>query len=516
MAAMCIAVMAMALVPVSDFSDSSGAVAPGDIAIINEPSATVVSGKSIEVSFRLVNTLPYQEGLKNKILVTPIPESNEKIKVTAITKDLVLEGNEDGNIIIKVSTDRFMGTSIHPMKMSLECRSMDAPGAFPYIHEYQYYVAVESAVYSGDEFNMIMGIFDPLPAPLDKPIHTAIITFLLWIIIGICIAVVIAPLVIRILAHGQSDKVAPKRGFRRIIVSTILVYAFGSSLRVYGAPEEIIETVRSASIVLYVIIGGALAWKLYLIFTAFTMKRLQEDPSMDGKDIEPLILLIGKILIAVSGMAFIMASFGINMASIVTSAGLVTLGITYGASNVLSQFFSGITILMTHPFKEGDLVRIGGLSSTDYYKVKKVKVMVTVFDNWLNRDTIVVPNNVVVNSIIVNMTGRGRPYRVDIFSKVPYGTDLDKIRSMLLNLGGEYGRTVTDGSVPKPYVNIMDITNAGIDVRLTLHIKDVNELMDSYADLREKVYRRFADEGITIPYPHVNIVMGDAKESANQ
>ncbi len=511
--AACVAIMLLALAPFADATGSSAEVKPGDITVVDSSKASVVSGKSVEVTLWITNMLPPSGDQKGRILVTALPESNSKISVTAVTRDVVLSGGESDKIVLKVFTDRYTGTALYTMKVDLECRSMDTGGE-AYRIEHTFTVDVESVVYSGYGYNLILGVFDPLPAPFDKPIITASVTFLLWILIGIVVAIIIAPIIMRILAHGESDKTAPKRGFRRIIVSIILVYALGSSLRVYGAPEEVLETVRSLSYVLYVVIGGALAWKLYLMIMSFIINRMEGEQSIDAKDTEPLIRLAGKAIIAVSGLALILASFGINMAAIVTSAGLVTLGITYGAANVLSHFFSGITILMTRPFKEGDMVRIGGPASADYYRVKKVKVMVTVFDNTLNRDAIVVPNNVVVNSVIVNMTGRGMSYRLDVFTKVPYGTDIDRVRRILLDLGHMHGGTVTDGSVPKPYVNVMDITNAGVDIRLTVHIRDVNLLWDIYAELREKVYRKFTEEGITIPYPHVNIVSGDARDGA--
>ena len=89
----------------------------------------------------------------------------------------------------------------------------------------------------------------------------------------------------------------------------------------------------------------------------------------------PILSVLVKLTLWVSGIAIILHLFGMDFSSIMLSAGIVTLGITLGAQSVLSQFFSGISLLVTRPFNRGEYVEMNGRT----YIVKKVKLMYTEF-----------------------------------------------------------------------------------------------------------------------------------------
>ena len=58
-------------------------------------------------------------------------------------------------------------------------------------------------------------------------------------------------------------------------------------------------------------------------------------------------------------MAAILATLGFNLYAIITGAGIAGLAVSLGAQSMLQQFFSGVTLLITRPFKPGDMIRLG-------------------------------------------------------------------------------------------------------------------------------------------------------------
>jgi len=81
-----------------------------------------------------------------------------------------------------------------------------------------------------------------------------------------------------------------------------------------------------------------------------------------------------------------------------------------GAQNSLNQFFSGMTLLITRPFREGDLVKMK--EHTAILRIKRIGLMNTTFHSWENEEVIVMPNSVVASSVITNMSSKNRAYRI--------------------------------------------------------------------------------------------------------
>lgn len=87
----------------------------------------------------------------------------------------------------------------------------------------------------------------------------------------------------------------------------------------------------------------------------------RKDPTNDCRfeAFRPLFVYIGEIVIAIIVVFTGMSMLGFDLTAAITSAGIVSLGITFGAQQVLAQFFAGLVILSTRPFKKGDLIQIG-------------------------------------------------------------------------------------------------------------------------------------------------------------
>ncbi|MCL1811140.1 MAG: mechanosensitive ion channel family protein [Methanomassiliicoccaceae archaeon] len=502
-------ILAMSMLFVLPAAASDGAAADGDVGLVAYNDHLKISaGSSDTFRIEVVNYLNYLgNDLTNSRMVTLefVPLSN--ITVSADINDFVLNGQEHQPVNITVSVDRYAAAATYQVNIVLIVSSLDMGSAIVTAAPVPVDLDVLSPLSSGDAYNKLLGIFDnPLPEPLNTPLATAVITFLLMLIIGTLAVMFLVPLLLRFLTRSHEEMGDKLRSALRTLVPLVLsLYAFDIGLRVYGASEEVIGTVENWFNVIYVILGALIVWKVYVVFIHFIISRISKNKHIDQKDvdIEPLLRLLGKLIIAVLSVAMIMSAWGFNLTAIITGAGIVSLGITLGAQNVLNQFFSGMVLLITRPFKSGDVVKIG--SSNTIYKVSSVNIMNTVFENWDNKETVVMPNNTVSSSTIVNMTGDGLIYKIMVYMNVAYENDTDLAQQLMKEVAMEHPNVISNGSVDLPSTRVTAFLDSSIELRLTSYVYDFNDHGKISGELREAIFKTFKKNGITVPFPQMDV-----------
>jgi len=212
----------------------------------------------------------------------------------------------------------------------------------------------------------------------------------------------------------------------------------------------------------------------------------------------PLFLAIGKIIIIIATASIALSVFGMDLAAIITSLGVAGMAISLGAQNTLTQFFSGLNLMLTRPFKIGDMVSIG--SDTNIYEVKKVGMMNTTFKNWANQEYCVMPNNVVVASKIVNVTGQSLAYWMCLYFYSSYDADVDLAKKIILETALKNPNVVQDGSYSYPFVRLNDFGASAIEYRLSMYISDFKDNVKVTGQLNEAIYAALEENGIGCPY----------------
>ncbi len=381
-------------------------------------------------------------------------------------------------------------------------------------------MTVTSNLSSSEAYNKIMGLWtNPFSAPFDGPGVSALITAVLWLIIGYIVMLIAVPLTVAIvMKKNDPNRSAMKRTLYRLCWAIIILNAVGKGVRVLGVSEELVDAINVMFYIVYIIVGAMVAWRLYLIIANTLTERLDKDEFIPGQQHQPSSLLplfkfIGEIVIAIAAVGGIMSLLGFNMTAIITSAGIVSLGITLGAQNILGQFFSGLVILATRPFKQGDLVQIG--TNTVVYRVRRVTIMNTELENWDNTDITIVPNSTITGNFVKNITRETLKSKVHVYIDVAYGTDLDEAREVMKKVAYAHPRVVKDGSVDRPYTRVTAFEDSNIQLRLSAYVDDFNDSGTIGGELRQQMYKAFQDNGIGIDYTHI-IVHSDAPDAPTQ
>ena len=369
-------------------------------------------------------------------------------------------------------------------------------------------VDVESQYYSKDAFNKFFGLFpNNLPEPLDNQWFTALVTLVIWILATVVVANFVIPILTRLVGFRKTseERKKLKKTLTKLITILMFVIALNECAQIVGAGPEISRSMSSLSTILYVVIGAMIGWEIYLFIVTSFFRNAEDSIEVDGFDtsLVPLFKMIGKLVISVVAVAVILACFGVDLGGILLSAGVVSLGITLGAQNILGQFFSGIVLLSTRPFKKGDYVKI----NDTVYIVRKVKLMYTEFNNWDKDQIITIPNNVVSAASIVNLTKDSKNTRIFVYMDVAYGANLTLAMELMIKAAMMHPHVIKDGSEPMPGTRLTAFLDSGIEFRLACFVDDFDNSSHYAGQLREMMYKLFLDNDVEIPYNRLEITM---------
>ena len=440
--------------------------------------------------------------------------SSAKITVNGAESNLIYpKGDPDGRhiavVTITVSADRLTDTQTVEGNLTLRFTDVtveSTDGSNVFERQVPFTVNVNSVYTSEGSYNQFFGLFpNTLPAPLNEPWFTAVVTLVLWIVITIVVCELVIPQLTKIV--GSRKTATEKKKLTQTLTKTISVLMFvvavNECLNIIGTSAEIMSMVSTWSLVLYVLIGSVLAWQVYIFLVTAIINGLDDAVDVDGIDssLIPLFRLIGKVVICVLAATIILAAFGVDLAGIMVSAGVITLGITFGAQEIISQFFSGIVLLSTRPFKKGDYISLNGTT----YIVHKVRIMYTEFENWDRDQIVTMPNNAVTSATMINYTKGDPRTRIFIYVSVAYDADLTLAKELMIKAANMHPHVIKDKSCVPPNTRLTNFLDSGIEYRLACYVDDYDLSAHYAGQIREIIYKLFKDNGVEIPYNRLQI-----------
>ena len=440
--------------------------------------------------------------------------SSAKITVNGTESNLIYpKGDSDGRhiavVTITVSVDRLTDTQTVEGNLTLRFTDVtveSTDGSNVFERQVPFTVNVNSVYTSEGSYNQFFGLFpNTLPAPLNEPWFTAVVTLVLWIVITIVVCELVIPQLTKIV--GSRKTATEKKKLTQTLTKTISVLMFvvavNECLNIIGTSAEIMSMVSTWSLVLYVLIGSVLAWQVYIFLVTAIINGLDDAVDVDGIDssLIPLFRLIGKVVICVFAATIILAAFGVDLAGIMVSAGVITLGITFGAQEIISQFFSGIVLLSTRPFKKGDYISLNGTT----YIVHKVRIMYTEFENWDRDQIVTMPNNAVTSATMINYTKGDPRTRIFIYMSVAYDADLTLAKELMIKAANMHPHVIKDKSCVPPNTRLTNFLDSGIEYRLACYVDDYDLSAHYAGQIREIIYKLFKDNGVEIPYNRLQI-----------
>ena len=202
------------------------------------------------------------------------------------------------------------------------------------------------------------------------------------------------------------------------------------------------------------------------------------------------------------------AIMGGNLTNFALIAGALSVGVGLGLQNVVNNFVSGIILLFERPIKVGDWVIINGEEG----KIKQINIRSTEVETF-KRSSLIIPNASLLSTTVTNLTHGNNWARYAIKVGVAYGSDTQKVKEVLLECAQSNRRVLKK---PEPYVLFQDFGASSLDFELRFYVSDIWGGWMVPSDLRFEINRRFAEEGIEIPFPQMVVHHGSEVSNETQ
>jgi len=283
----------------------------------------------------------------------------------------------------------------------------------------------------------------------------------------------------------------------------IVVNAWDTSDRFPGyvakAFTEGVE-VGSVRIVPMHIINGLIAFVGILIATGWVKQAVQKryirHTRMDRGARDALLKITGYVGFVVAALIGLKLT-GISFAGLAIVAGALSVGIGFGLQTIVSNFVSGLILLFERPIKSGDFVTVGGVEGT----VKSISIRATEIET-LDRQNIIVPNSELVSQQVTNWVLHDQIGRLILHIGVAYGSDTEKVRTILEDVASQSEYVITDGVMaPKPKALFMNFGDSSLNFELRIWIKQIRRRFDATSELHFAVDKAFRENGVEIPFP---------------
>ena len=161
----------------------------------------------------------------------------------------------------------------------------------------------------------------------------------------------------------------------------------------------------------------------------------------------------------------------------------------------MQNFAGGVMILILKPFKVGDLIETQGFTG----KVKEIQIFHTIL-NTVDNKMVIIPNNGLATDSIVNYTGEEKR-RVDFKFGISYSDDVEKAKTVIRDIMKADERILKD---PEPFVRLGEMGDSSLNLTTRAWVA-TEDYWDVFFDMNERVLAGFKKEGISIPFPQMDV-----------
>ena len=247
-------------------------------------------------------------------------------------------------------------------------------------------------------------------------------------------------------------------------------------------------------------INIAMAIAIYVIgrivvgFILSIFRRVMAKSKYDAMLVDFLEAIISAIL-----MLFVIVAsldqLGVDTTSLVAILGAAGLAIGLSLQDSLKNFAAGVMLLVFKPFKSGDFVEAGGTAGT----VNKIGIFTSTMTTPDNKE-IIVPNGAIYSGTITNFSAK-ETRRVDMVVGIGYDADLLKAKQVLQEMAEADPRILQE---PAPTIAVAELADSSVNFVVRPWVQSA-DFWGVKFDFTEAVKLRFDKEGISIPFPQMDV-----------
>lgn len=221
-----------------------------------------------------------------------------------------------------------------------------------------------------------------------------------------------------------------------------------------------------------------------------------------GRIAHGTIILVGLLI------ALVIAIPGFTPGQLVSILGLSSVAIGFAFRDILQNFFAGILLLLSEPFRIGDQIIVNGFEGT----VEDIQTRATYLMTYDGRRVVIPNSNLFTNSVTVNTAHEKRRLQYDV--GIGYGDDVAKARALMIEAASEVEGTLTE---PPPEALVVDLAGSSVNLRLRWWISPPrrSDVVFTTDRVLEAVRNKLTAHGIDLPFPTQQILFHDQTEETD-
>jgi len=204
-------------------------------------------------------------------------------------------------------------------------------------------------------------------------------------------------------------------------------------------------------------------------------------------------------LITTVGAVTALGSLGVSWDKLQWLAAGLTVGLGFGLQEIFANFVSGLIILFERPIRIGDTITIGTFSGS----VSKIRIRATTITDF-DRKEVIIPNKAFVTERLINWSLSDTITRVLIKVGVAYGSDLDKVKAVLLKAAHDNPRVMSD---PEPQVFFLNFGASTLDHELRLYVRELRDRSYTVDELNRSIERLCRENDINIAFNQLEVYL---------
>lgn len=223
-----------------------------------------------------------------------------------------------------------------------------------------------------------------------------------------------------------------------------------------------------------------------------------------------LVFVILKGTILIVGFLIILTLLGVSITPLITALGVGGLAVALALQDTLANLFAGIHILVEKSIRVGDFIKLEtgqeGYVVDITWRTTRIRM--------LPNNMVIIPNSKLSQSIVTNYYLPEKRMSLLIPVSVSYSSDPEKVEKILVE---EAKRAV--GEIPgllgepEPFVRfIPGFGDSSLDFTLICHVQEFVDQYIAQHELRKRIFKRFKEEGIEIPFPHRTVYLREEKD----
>ncbi len=201
--------------------------------------------------------------------------------------------------------------------------------------------------------------------------------------------------------------------------------------------------------------------------------------------------------IVIIGFTVTLQKLGMEWSNIQWLVAALSVGLGFGLQEIFANFVSGLILLFERPIRIGDKITLNNISGT----VSKIHIRATTLIDS-DRKEVIVPNKIFITQQLINWTLSDQITRVVISVGIAYDADCDKARTLLLKIANNHPLVLRD---PEPAAFLLEFGASTLNFELRVFTGQLSDRMQLVHELHMLINRHFAEEGIEIAFPQMDV-----------